>query len=820
MAEADEAAKPTKPEELASEADASRPTWRESWQVPTLALAGVLLIAGFGWALTHRAEPDFAARLDEARALLDDDQAEAAIAYLNEKVFAYEARGELEPALSGRFHKLLARSLFVAQKDLGIVNATNNRNIVESYALAEERGVRLSARDTYFLASTHIAIGHLDAALARARRLPSTESPRRLRIIRAAIDRTLEPGRVDYDRAIDLLASMLTEEQIDLADRAWAVRRQIEILLERGYPDDAITKTLREFQRLSGAPSEDLAVLRVLLARAYVEIGAIASARTQLDHADPDLAQGIAARGLLLMLRGRVEAELGNPQGARDAYEQVVRDYDQTDALLPALLGLGEINALLGNTIESLGAYRRLVDAMTRGWDHREVTPEVVIESLIAHANDQLQRVQLPAALEYAQQAQRLSPAEDRPVDVLLAMSRIHRAMADELLASDPSRATQRLHDLDPATREDARRHLIAAGSYFHQHANRVVLIDRDAHETSLWLAGDSFDLAGDQAEAIIQFQAFLSAFAASPRAAEARFRLAQAYQSRGEYELAEQTYESLIADRNDAEVKNVGLFGDLSYVPLAQTYLLDADATNDTRAEQLLTNVVDGTILDDPTAPMFRDGLVELGSYYYRTGQHARAIHHLNEVIERFPEDPRTSRVRYQLADANRLSAEQIERELTGAIPEARRRDLEALRLERLARALALFGGVIDDLGPKDARRMDHLEQEELRNASFYRGGAAFDLGDYVAAIAYYDAAYDRYQKDPASLVALVQIVNAYLEQGDTERARTSNERARRFFLSLPDDVWNDPYLPMGRREWERWLESTSRLYGMVPGG
>jgi len=79
------------------------------------------------------------------------------------------------------------------------------------------------------------------------------------------------------------------------------------------------------------------------------------------------------------------------------------------------------------------------------------------------------------------------------------------------------------------------------------------------------------------------------------------------------EFELAEQTYASLIADRNDPEVKNVGLFGDMSYVPLAQTYLLDADATNDGLAEQLLIDVVNGTILDDPTAPMFRDGLVEL---------------------------------------------------------------------------------------------------------------------------------------------------------------------------------------------------------------
>ena len=66
------------------------------------------------------------------------------------------------------------------------------------------------------------------------------------------------------------------------------------------------------------------------------------------------------------------------------------------------------------------------------------------------------------------------------------------------------------------------------------------------------------------------------------------------------------------------------------------------------------------------------------------------------------------------------------------------------------------------------------------------------------------------------AALVAMVQIVNAHVAQGNTERARTANERARRFFEQLPDTVWDDPTLPMGRDDWERWLDSSSRLYAL----
>lgn len=64
--------------------------------------------------------------------------------------------------------------------------------------------------------------------------------------------------------------------------------------------------------------------------------------------------------------------------------------------------------------------------------------------------------------------------------------------------------------------------------------------------------------------------------------------------------------------------------------------------------------------------------------------------------------------------------------------------------------------------------------------------GLRAFDLKDYETAIRHYDAARERYPKDPASLVAMIQIVNAYIELGDTQRAQTANYRAKAFYDSL----------------------------------
>ena len=67
---------------------------------------------------------------------------------------------------------------------------------------------------------------------------------------------------------------------------------------------------------------------------------------------------------------------------------------------------------------------------------------------------------------------------------------------------------------------------------------------------------------------------------------------------------------------------------------------------------------------------------------------------------------------------------------------------------------------------------------------------------------------------------MALVQIVNAYMRRGDTKAAAAANEHARRFFAGLPESVWNDPNLPMSRKDWERWLEVTSELGRVADAG
>ena len=168
---------------------------------------------------------------------------------------------------------------------------------------------------------------------------------------------------------------------------------------------------------------------------------------------------------------------------------------------------------------------------------------------------------------------------------------------------------------------------------------------------------------------------------------------------------------------------------------------------------------------------------------------------------------------MRFRLADAYRLLAEEIEARLAEPLSDRERGVLPAERASHLRNAIDHYGVVRDELNALDPRAMTELQTVYLRNAHFYLGDCAFDLGQYSEAINYYDKAKSRYSGDPVVLVALIQTVNAYIALGDLVSARTANDRAKAPFKTLPDEVWDDPNLPMSRREWESWLDANTRL-------
>jgi tetratricopeptide (TPR) repeat protein len=795
----------------------SRRTWRGVWQAPTLLASVALLGAGVWLAVARSPEPDFGSMLDAAGGLVEKEKFERALDVLNTNIRPYLDHKAFTIEQRQRFHTLRARAIFEGQAALGLDRRENHESIIAEYLGAESLGAILEVEDSDRLAHTFISAGMYAQALERARAWPQEEQGRTGGVVRRIVEYKLEESPLDFDGTLGLVSDYAAGPMLSADERAWAEARQAELLLLKGYHDDAIRKLLRGMPRAADAGHRVRGELHVLLGRAYLEAGSLTEAGGQFARALELLPEGDAMRAGVGVLLGRIDESNGNFQAARDRYAEIIVEFGDTDAALTARLGLADAESAMQNDEAALEVYAAVVDAVRDDPLAPGVTKERVTESLMGRFEDRFVAGDSTTALKYASLAADLFGLDSTPPEVTLALGRANRRLAEQTIEDVRGGGIdlEALADLDPATREVARRYFLAAGEGFRRHAGMVVLGDSEAYAESLWLAADSFDRAGDLEEAVAAFVEYTQGFAEDPRQAEARFRLAQAHQARGDYGLAAQYYDGLINDRlNDEDGRGIGPFADRSYVPLAQCYLLDSDQENDTRAEELLRYVVGGG-LGDPGMPGYREAVLELGQLYYRAGRFAAAIEQLARAATLFDGDARIDLVRYRLADAYRLEAAAIARSLEDAMPDQDRRDLEARRRDWLRAAMELFEEVASGLERRDSRRLSAVEALALRNSQFYSGDCAFDLGDYDRAIHAYDTAKEKYLRDPAALVAMVQIANAYLEQGQLALARTANDRARRFYESLPATVWDDPDLPMTNAAWKRWLDSSARLSG-----
>lgn len=805
----------TKPEAKAA------PAWRDVWAVPVLGVALVALIAGVVAAVATAPKPDLKVDIKAAAGMVAKGKYGEALDALNTRVRPLLAGDGLTPDDRREFFLLRARALYLGQRELDLDRKENNEAIKGEYASAERLHATLDAKDQYYLAHTLVSLGDWEEAISRTERLPDSERENRVTLLKRMTELSLAEEPPNYIRAIDLVTVFLSDPALTPDERLWALVRQSEVLVSTGYPDDAITKIVRALPRLEGAEPGVLGELLVTLAKAYIAENEMGEAGKQLERALALAGEESALVPLITLLQAEIDHHEGELQRARERYTEVIDRYSFTQGRPTALLGLAEVLAQIrnvqanGSIEDSIERYSELVEGMLAGEHDETATVERVTGSLMSRFREEFDRKDYPSALRFADLAEKLTTREKAPAEVLLGLAETHRLIAADLLHEAAEGGALSLAEADPATQREAKDHLIRAGDSYRLHAERVVLTDSKSYSQSLWRAGEAYDLAGDIESSIAVFQQFTLEFPSDERRPETVFKLAQAERSRGDLEAAAKLYRELIAARGEAE--GSGAWGDLSFVPLATTLLNDADPANDKEAEGLLDRVVSGEITG-PGTPIFRAGLRELGQHYQRTKRFAPAIEKLEQYLalseqataEKGATDD-DEPVRFQLAEAYRASAGEIAKQLEGGLPDGVKREFSQRRTDRLVRAGQLYEHVKADLEARKHRTA--LEDLTLRNAYFYAGDCAFDLRDFDPAIRLYDAARERYPKDPASLVAMTQIVSAFVSQNELAKAAVANQRARRFFQSLPEGTWDDPTLPMTRANWERWLDAQDVL-------
>ncbi|MBN8597058.1 MAG: tetratricopeptide repeat protein [Planctomycetes bacterium] len=795
-------------------AETSRVTWRDAWQVPVLILSGVLLVAGIGAVILARPAVDVAPRIDEASKLVDAEKFEDALTILNEDVWPQIEKGKLSSEDEKRYYLLAARSIFEAAYQRKLQRAENYENVIRSYVRAEELKQRLEATDIERFAVSLMALDRLDEARKRIDSLPSGDQQRRIALIRKLTTKLLAQPVPDQQTATDLVAWLLSEPALSDSDRVWAMTRQAELRLLGGYREEAIRGMLQQLPRVEESSAEERAELLALLGWGYIEEGKHAEAEKWLTRAETLAGDREPLTSKVRLNLARVAESRSDFQAAKDLYQKVLDAPGSKRFRREALLGIAENLFSLDEAEASLDAYSRLVDTFRDSSLTSSIDRERVATSAMARYRTKFESGDSRTALRFASIGESLYPQGRAPADVVLGLGESNRKLAEEAIAeATGGNAATGIDDVDPTTRKRAREHFLAAANALRTHASMIAGQNGPGYSDSLWSAADSFDRAGDQDKAITLFKQFADEFPTDPRMAEARFRLGRCYQSRGDLDLAAKTYENLIATRDGLPGEpGSGPFADASYVPLAQTYLASGQPESVARATEMLKAVINGSVVG-VDSPGFRDALEEMGTMFYRTGEPERAIENIDELLRRYPEQRGMELAKFRLADSYRLSAQKIEKSMAEGMPDEERRNLDATRIERLQRAASGFDQVRRSLDAKPAAKRTAVEETYLRNACFYLADCSFALADYDGAIRAYTAARDRYPNDPASLVAMIQIVNANLQRGDVKAALTANERAKRFYRGLPPEVWNDPNLPMSKADWERWLDATDRL-------
>ncbi|MBL4809525.1 MAG: tetratricopeptide repeat protein [Phycisphaerales bacterium] len=793
-----------------------RKDWRSLWQTPALLATGGVLMLGLAYTISTKPDPVIKPALKQSDALLKAELYTEAIELLNTKVYPWVA--DPEGATNEeriRYHLNKARAIDRGQRAAGFEDDRNHVSIIREYLEAERLGALLEAADIAALSRVYLSRGEMDTAKIRASQIPDTRRDLRDDLNHKIVENLLDRPVPKIEPAMEMLNLMLTDSELAMDRRVWAMERQARIQLEKGFVDETITRILREMPRLERAQADGRSRLHLLLGRGYLMLGANDHARKQIEHAYDQSGAGDPHYSEILLAHAQLEDTEGNTYEARDLYAQITENYSRDRVYPWALVGLGETQAAVSESELSIDAYETLVSNYDSLGIESEPSRNQVLDSILARASDTLAAGVPEDSLRYTTLGERLFKIDDLPPEIFEMLMNGHKAMAEKLLGSSLEE-TRSLLSLDPSTRAQVQRHLIAAATNAQMHAERFIVSNLPKHASSLWISADLFDRAGDQHEAIIAFQTYANSMPSDPRYAEALFRLGQSLRAVGDFQKSAEIFEQLIQDREGVLGADIGPFADASFVPLAQAYLYDEDEENDTKAEQLLLTVLSGTKVSTETE-LYRTALLEMAGHYDSTGRAARAIERYEEFVARYEGDPETAVVIFRLAEAHRRMGDKIELSMGDSMPAAERNERASKMRAHRTRAIEHYESAIRALGALKLGRMGMFESIALRNAYFYMGDCAFDLNDYDEAIRYYDIARDRYSDDPASLVAMVQIVNSYIAKDEIGRAATANERARRFYSTIPDDVWDDPNLPMDRGDWERWLDSSAMLLSGV---
>jgi len=765
------------------------------WQWPLLLFSlGLFIWAGI-LLIRSKPVPSVAQQLRVAQQLIQHDRPDAARDLLGQML----ASGKLSGSDAGAAQLLLAEALDATARLTRNSSPARHRQIVELSSLAERQGIELDAAAHRRVAQSLEALGRLSEAVGRYRRAMTGDPQRDLPLKRKLIE--LHFAAQDNDAALAAIQDYLAHDELTSSERAWAMGEQAHALIDRGQFDEA-RRLLLQALALEGDDGPEKGRFNYWLGYCHWKLGEGDQAERYLRVARDQLGIRSELDADAAYALGRIHQERGDYAGAISFYASVLQGHLDSPVARLAQAGRGVGRIATGSVDAGLSELGDLVRYLRDRQTPPPTLVEVTIESLREASALLAKDGNYEAALEAMGLEQKLLPAPDAAF--FLRLARLYEQRAQQLaeLQDDDGGQQQR--------RQEAMRLRSLAADAYLATARAVVLLNDQEYGLALWKAIGLYDAAGDLHRTIATLETFTAERPGDPLTPDALLRLGALYHTAGLLDKAVSAYRrcQFLYPRSLAASK--------AGVPLARAYMARGPEFQD-EAEQVLRSIIENNPQVTPAAQEFRDALFELAGLYYRAGRFEPAIARLEELAQRYPQDPDMGQMLFLMADAYRKSAAALAERIADAPGGASTRpamelaEISQARRQRLTRARDLFTQVIEHA--REHAPQSDLERLYLKLSYFLRAGCVYDLGDYQDAIRLFDDAAFRYQDDPAALAAYVQIVNANVALGRTEEARAANERAKWMLSRMPAAAFNaGAGYAMPREQWQQWLEWSSR--------
>lgn len=785
------------------------------WQVPLLLVSLGLLAIGIWRLRPGPAVPPFDQLLADVHALTRSGLYAEASKYAEELLAARERTAEERR----RLHRVIAEIIFAYEQG-NIVHGIGNceRLIAHSDESLAEGGAfdpemhRMRAMAFEWLQRPGEAVVEYQGAIEKGI-ADAWDLRRRVIEIRRSIP------AISEDELHALLGEFLAGSGVRQELQFWAAMQKVELYGRQG--DHA---TAERFLADNAARFRDSAFAEqfdYLQALAWYHLGRsddaerlLRSVRDRLSWADPTY---ISAGWLL----GRILLARESPEFALSFFDDVVEKAPPGAYRTAAIVGRAEALAGLERFKESIDAYTEAIRKTLDSPYGSVVDLRDICESATARYRELTSKGRLPEAMSYLRIATRLVPPSDADRQATYA-----QWVADLAMMLGESLLSEEAAGPSDDRSGSARRYLEEAGREYLRLAKLVALNESRSSEAT-WRAAEAYDRAGNVRQAAAVLDRFIVERPTSSRVPEALWRVGRMYQAIGETDRAIARYQENLA-------RYPGTPASLeSIVPLAECFIEKQDLE---KAEQALLRLVGHTSEESlrsvmPEAREYREALFRLGDLYIRVKKYEEAIARFQEALDRYPNDPRSDRAIFMLAESNRLSAARLYEDYVDPRNVPYKDHLRATYIERLRQAKRRYEELIERYRLREASSLGERERTYVKLSHFYRADTVYDLSKvaeptdqrpFIDSLDLYDRAAWLYQDDPAAMSAYVQMINCYIRLGKIDKARMTLQRARWALKGITDEAFAAHAPEEDRAYWTAyldWLEKTPTFVLSVAG-